>query len=224
MKKYLFILTLIILTSFTSFSQKENYKKIFNDGDKESKFQIGIDGMTLLAGTPNIYLNTKLTPKFVINVGVGASLLGYMFELSGPINDNVDIFTRQLSPGYYYKANLRYYLSFTEKSKYDIFGQYYSLGIDHWATSDKLNTKKISKTRFILNGGASFDLIGRFNMEIEYGVYGGIYKSEPTTTVQKYIIDPFNPFGGYTLNPDYEAPKKGPVFGMRLGAGITFAL
>ncbi len=222
MKKYLSIFTLIILTSFTSFSQKENYKKIFYDGDKESKFQIGIDGMTLLAGTPNIYLNAKLTPKFVLNVGGGSSLLGYMFEISGAINENIDILTRDLSPGYYYKANLRYYFSFTEKSKFDIFGQYYSLGFDQWKTTDKLNTKNITKTRFILNGGASFDLPGRFNMDIEYGIYVGSFKSESTTIVEQYIIDPYG--GGLISNPNYEEPIKTKVVGMRLGAGITFAL
>ena len=196
--------------------------KIFNDGDKESRFHIGIDVMTLLAGTPNIFSNIKLTSKFVLNFGVGTSPFDYLFEMSGAIKDEIVVLTRNIENGYYYKANLRYYLSFTEKSKYDIFGQYYSIGFDHWTNPSTINESTHTKTRIVLNSGVSFDIKGRFNIEIEYGIYGGVYKETPNTIVDEFIYP--LPFYHKQPNPAYLKSVKEKIIGLRLGAGLTFAL
>ena len=220
MKKRLLFLAFVLM-SISVKAQKQNYQKIFNDGDKESKFQIGIDAMTLLGGTPNIYANIKLTPSFVLNVGVGTSPFNYLFEVSGLINGEVETITKDIKSGYYYKANIRYYMAFTEKSKFDIFGQYYAFGFDHWSTPSTLRESVITKSRLALNTGVSFDIPGRFNLDIEYGLYVGVFKETPNVIVDENIDYGF----GYIIpNPDYIEPVKEFVYGLRLGLGLTFAL
>jgi hypothetical protein len=215
------LLSLYVLSiSLFSYSQ-ENYEKIFDDGDKESHFQVGINAFTLFGGTPNIYLNAKVSPHFVLTAGVGTSPFGYLFEVSGFIKDDIPTFLTGIKPGFYYNASVKYFFNFTEKAKFDIFGQYYSLGYDHWSNMSTDNVFSYKKSLIIFSSGISLNLPGRFNVDIEYGVYGGTYKANVINPVTEYITTPFL---GSQLNPNYIESTSDFTFGISFGLGINYAL
>lgn len=206
--------------SLFSISQ-ENYEKIFNDGDKESNFQIGINTFTLMGGTPNVYLNAKVSPHFVLTAGVGTSPFGYLFEASGFIRSEVPYLLDSIQSGFYYNASVKYFFNFTEKAKYDIFGQYYAIGFDHWSNKSLDNRTIFKKSLINVSAGISINLPGRFNLDIEYGIYGGKFKQDAISPVDEFIIVPWQ---GEVPNPDYFKPVDQFVFGLTMGLGINYAL
>jgi hypothetical protein len=219
-----FFVAIILLSTTLTFSQKKiDYDKIFNDGDKESKYQVGINLSKLIGGTLSLYSNIKLTPKIVVVPTFGIVPFNYSLTPSLIIRDNEFsdyAIYKGVKNGYNFGLGTRFYLGFKEKSKYDIFGQYYGVGYDYWkmpASNDSLTVFK-QKINFV--GGLSADLPGRFNLDVEYGIFVGFFKLDET--FQSYAV-----FSPYTYNY-YEiispVDKRTVFFGPIFNIGLNFAI
>lgn len=176
MKHILAAIFLFLLIPMTN-GQDEGLDEIFDDGDISSQFHVGTELLTFASATPNVYIDLGLAELVKLQVGVGIVPLGTYIDLMNwrpselerpPVADSA------VNIGYFMNGALKI---FNRNFMISEFAFYYYAGFRRWQYSVQQNYK-VTRFKGNVGGGYQFGLTGRFNVDIQFGVYLGRDKME----------------------------------------------
>ena len=206
MKKYIILLNLLFIGGL-SFSQ-ENRAGFFDDKDKTTKLQVGVDLLTMACGTANVNINYSIVDQLTVTIGGGAMPFGYIFDATDALGGEFfEIKTDINGMGYYFGGSFKYYPG-NDFLFADGLGTYYGAGIEKW--NYEAYNRDMKKTKYNFVYGYNIDLTGRFNLDLEVGGTIG--------TLYEY------PIGGSSSGFDIENFIDNMFVGFNFGLGVYFAI
>jgi opacity protein-like surface antigen len=214
MKQILLIAGLLI-TLTNAFSQ-DGLDDIFDDGDKNSKFSIGTEVLTLAGGTPNIYLD--YTPIELITLKLGLGIMPFHKHIDAVLFRDHEVTLDSVSSGRFYDLNIKFN---TQPSKDVDFKYYYYLGYKKWSYN-YLQDIAVTRTKASFGLGYNFGLTGRFNLDLKFGV-GFIMGKATTNSLFESTHDIPTNFLNYSLYDNNDTDKRTQI-GIDVGIGINYAL
>ncbi len=215
------LLLLLIVGCGTIFAQ-EDLDDVFDDGDKDSKIHVGTNITTLLGGTINAGLDLSPIEKLTLNVGAGFMPFSTHRDLSFWRPQSFDDGSMQVKDTAVSGGNyLTFALKFNANMFSDIdFDYYYYISYKRKNFNLMDDIIAVNQNKISLGLGYKFGLIGRFNTEIQFGVFSG---SDITTlNSDNYTFTGLETRGVtlYEMN-DFEKRR---VIGFDLGISLTYAL
>lgn len=189
--KIVITLTCIFLFSILNLNaQEEDLNAIFDDGNANRKLglNLGIDAITLMAGTLNIYGEAIVKEKFGLFVGTGIMPFGYLADFSDPkflLSQSGTALTRNFTRGRFLDAGMK----LLQKS--GSFSYYYYLGFKYWHFDEPSNTNGTlinSIRKLTLGAGYTFSPTNHFQFDLHGGAYVGAIDKK-TVTNQNVTLD-----------------------------------
>ncbi len=174
--KILIPLTCVFLLSISNLNaQEDDLDAIFDDGNANRKFglNLGMDAITLMAGTLNVYGEAIVKEKIGVFVGTGIMPFGYLADFSDPqvlLSQSGTSITRNFTRGRFLDLGMK----LLQKS--GSFSYYYYLGFKYWHLDTESNTygKLINSIRKLtLGAGYTFSPMNHFQFDLHGGAYVG---------------------------------------------------
>lgn len=163
-------LLILLLCPLYLFAQ-DDLDDIFDDGEKKSRFKIGIETLPLITTVPNVNLSIEIADDLTIRPGIGIIPFGFYYDLNNwRPGENLPILDRDVSVGLYYDFLAKYNLHselMGPDAKVFVYANY-----QHWTYDYQSN---FTVNRFKVNGGVGNDIRmgNRISAEIRYGFMVG---------------------------------------------------